>query len=98
MTEPPIIIIRPLSTIADFHAAEGLQRQVWPGSELDVIPRHLLTIVAHNGGRVLGGSPCARLLGCLLGFLGTDEGQPSRPALARLKERSHMLGVLRAYR
>ena len=98
MTDQPIIIIRPLSTLADFHAAEELQRQVWPGSELDVIPLHLLTIVAHNGGLVLGGFHGDKLVGYLLGFLGTDEGEPSRPALARLKHCSHMLGVLPAYR
>ena len=54
MTDLPIIIVRPLESIADFRAAEEVQRQVWPGTELDVVPLHMLTTVAHNGGLVLG--------------------------------------------
>ena len=75
-----------------------MQRQVWPGTDLDVVPLHLLTTVAHNGGLVLGAFHGDRMVGFLLGFLGTDEGQPNRPALARLKHCSHMLGVLPEYR
>ena len=48
------VTIRPLETIDEFHAAETLQRVVWPGSETEVTPAHVLTTVAHNGGMVLG--------------------------------------------
>ncbi len=86
----------------EFHAAEELQRQVWPGSELDVVPLHVLITVAHNGGLVLGAFHGPRLVGMLFGFLGTDEATQNasrnRPALARLKHCSHMLGVLPEYR
>jgi predicted GNAT superfamily acetyltransferase len=34
---------------------EDLQRQVWPGSETDVIPLHILVTAVHNGGLVVGG-------------------------------------------
>ena len=97
MTVAPIIIVRPLESIADFRAAEEVQRQVWPGTELDVVPLHMLTTVAHNGGLVLGAFHGERMVGFLLGFLGTDEGQANRPALARLKHCSHMMGVLPEY-
>jgi predicted GNAT superfamily acetyltransferase len=97
-SDQPLIIVRPLETPADFHAAEAVQRQVWPGSELDVLPLHLLTTVAHNGGLALGAFHDQRLVGFLFGFLGTDEGSSNRPALARLKHCSHQLGVLPEYR
>ncbi len=97
MTDLPIIIVRPLESIADFRAAEEVQRQVWPGTELDVVPLHMLTTVAHNGGLVMGAFHGERMVGYLLGFLGTDEGQMNRPALARLKHCSHMMGVLPEY-
>jgi hypothetical protein len=34
--------------------AEELQRLVWPGSETDIVPLHVLVTVAHNGGVVMG--------------------------------------------
>lgn len=97
MDRDPLITVRPLSTVAEFHAVEAIQRAVWPGSELEVVPLHVLTTVAHNGGLVLGAFEGERMVGFLFGFLGTDEGQRSRPALTRLKHCSHQLGVLPAY-
>lgn len=76
---------------------EAIQRVVWPGLELEVVPLHVLTTVAHNGGLVLGAFDGERMVGFLFGFLGTDEGQRNRPALTRLKHCSHQLGVLPAY-
>ncbi|MCC7359411.1 MAG: hypothetical protein IT317_08035 [Anaerolineales bacterium] len=98
MSDQPIITIRPLTTLDEFREAEAVQRAVWPGSELDIVPLHLLTTIAHNGGLALGAFHGLQMVGFLLGFLGTDEEQPSRPALARLKHCSHMLGVLPQYR
>jgi predicted GNAT superfamily acetyltransferase len=97
MNDQPIILVRPLESIDEFHAAEDLQRQVWQSNDLEIVPLHMLTTVAHNGGLVLGAFHADRLVGYLLGFLGTDEGQANRPALARLKHCSHMMGVLPEY-
>ena len=33
---------------------EQLQRRVWPGSETEIVPAHVLLAVAHNGGLVVG--------------------------------------------
>ena len=93
-----MLTIRPLTSISDFHAAEELQRQVWPGSELIIAPLHILLTVAQNGGVVIGAWDDDKLVGFVLGFLGTDEGDPNRPAMTRLKHCSHMLGVLPDYR
>ncbi len=92
------IDIRPIETIADCHAVEELQRRVWPGSDLEVVPLHVLITIAHNGGALLGAWDGETLAGFVFGFLGTDEGEAHRPALARLKHCSHMLGVLLEYR
>ncbi|MBI3362592.1 MAG: hypothetical protein HY023_15940 [Chloroflexi bacterium] len=73
-------------------------RVVWPGSELDVVPLHILTTVAHNGGMVIGAFDGENLVGFAWGFLATDDSEPGRPALARLKYCSHQLGVLPEYR
>jgi predicted GNAT superfamily acetyltransferase len=92
------IQIRLLESVDDFRGAERLQLAVWPGSEMDVVPLHVLTTVAHNGGLVLGAFDGERLVGFTWGFLATDDAEPDRPALARLKYCSHMMGVHPDYR
>lgn len=92
------IDIRPIETHADYEAVEALQRAVWPGSETDVVPRHMLKTAAQNGGLVLGAFAGPVLAGFVFGFLGTDDADPERPALTQLKHCSHMLGVLPEYR
>jgi predicted GNAT superfamily acetyltransferase len=92
------IQLRLLESVEDFHQAEDLQRAVWPGSELEVAPLHVLLTVARNGGIVLGAFDANRLVGFAWGFLAVDETEPGRPALARLKYCSHMLGVHPDYR
>lgn len=92
------IIIRPLASLNEFRAAEQLQRQVWDTGDLEVVPLHMLTTVAHNGGLLLGAFEEGVLVGFVFGFLGTDETNPDRPALTRLKHCSHMLGILPTYR
>ncbi len=96
MTQP--VLIRPLTTIDDFTAAEAVQRAVWPGTDLDVVPAHLLLTAAHNGGLALGAFADDRMVGFLFGFLGTDDADPQRPAMTRLKHCSHMTGVLPGFR
>jgi predicted GNAT superfamily acetyltransferase len=78
--------------------AEDLQRAVWPGSETDIIPAHLLLTVASNGGLVLGAIEDDELVGYVMGFLGTDQESPDRVAMARLKHCSHQVGVHPDYR
>jgi predicted GNAT superfamily acetyltransferase len=93
-----IISIRSLTIYEEMGQAEDLQRSVWPGSETDVIPAHLMLTMAHNGGVVLGAFDEDKLVGYILGFLGTDSQSPDRVAMARLKHCSHQLGVHPDYR
>lgn len=83
------VIIRILETPQEMAQAEELQRLVWPGSELDVLPLHILLTFAHNGGLVLGAYDDELLVGLLVGFPGLyplpDGPQP--------KHCSHELGV-----
>lgn len=93
-----MITIRPIETHAELAQVEDIQRQVWPGTDLEIVPRHVLTTAAHNGGLLIGAFDDDRLIGFVFGFLGTDDGDTRRPALTRLKHCSHMLGVLPEYR
>ncbi|MFQ5942203.1 MAG: GNAT family N-acetyltransferase [Anaerolineales bacterium] len=92
------IVIRPLRSAEDMELAEDLQRAVWPDSETDIIPAHLLLTVAANGGLVLGALSDDRLVGYLMGFLGTDDESPDPEARTRIKHCSHQVGVLPDFR
>ena len=86
--------IRLLDTLEEMTAVEALQREVWPGSETDVVPAHLLITVVHNGGVVLGAFVGDQLVGFVFGFPGL-EFTPDGP---RPKHCSHMAGVLPGHR
>lgn len=90
----PKFDIRTLETPEEMALVEELQRQVWPGSETDVVPAHVLLTVAHNGGLVLGAFDGEKLVGNAWGFPGLYE-VPDGP---RPKHCSHQLGVLPEYR
>ena len=83
-----------LETMEEMSAVEALQRDVWPGSETDVVPAHLLITVVHNGGVVLGAFMDEKLVGFVFGFPGL-EFTPDGP---RPKHCSHMAGVLSEHR
>ena len=73
---------------------EALQREVWPGSETDVVPAHLMLTAVHNGGLVLGAFEGDRLVGFVFGFPGLE----STPDGPRPKHCSHMAGIHPEYR
>jgi predicted GNAT superfamily acetyltransferase len=70
-------------------AVEALQSVVWPGSEIDVVPSHMLITVVHNGGLLVGAFVEDELVGFVFGFPGI-EFTPDGP---RPKHCSHMLGI-----
>jgi predicted GNAT superfamily acetyltransferase len=82
--------IRLLETPEEIAAVENLQRQVWTGSETDIIPAHMLLAEVHNGGQALGAFVGTELVGVAFGFPGIY----STPDGPRLKHHSHILGVL----
>lgn len=68
---------------------EELQRAVWPGSETDVVPAHLMITAVHNGGLLIGAFANGQLIGFVFGFPGI-EFTPDGP---RPKHCSHMMGI-----
>lgn len=92
-------IIRPLTTHADFHACEEIQRQAWQMDDLEIVPLHMLITIARNGGIALGAFSDNKMIGFVIGFLGAAEGYgPEAPVAVRLKHCSHMLAVLPEWR
>jgi predicted GNAT superfamily acetyltransferase len=86
--------IRLIETPDEMLLVEALQREVWPGSETDVVPAHLLIAAVHNGGLVLGAFEGERLVGFVFGFPGIE----STPDGPRPMHCSHMAGVLDSHR
>jgi predicted GNAT superfamily acetyltransferase len=81
--------IRLLESPEDMTLVEELQRAVWPDSETDVVPAHMLITATHNGGFVIGAFLEDELIGFVFGFPGLDF-IPDGP---RPKHCSHMLGI-----
>lgn len=83
-----------LDSPAELQAVEELQRLVWPGSDREIVPVHMLVAAVHAGGLVVGAyqaDPAGQeqLVGFVFGFPGlyfTPDGPRPRHC-------SHMLGV-----
>ena len=93
------ISLRVLESADELLEVEGLQRQVWTGSETEVVPVHMLVAAIHNGGLVIGAfdedsQEDQQLVGFVFGF----PGLYTTPDGPRPKHHSHMLGVHPAYR
>jgi len=82
-------VIRLLESPEDMTSVEELQRAVWPGSETDVVPAHMLITATHNGGLVIGAFIEDQIIGFVFGFPGI-EFIPDGP---RPKHCSHMMGI-----
>lgn len=94
----PTLVYRKLTTSAEMMAVEDLQRVIWPVSELELFPVHYLMALTRNGGLVLGAFDGDDLVGFLIGFLGTDQEDTSRPAMSRLMHFTHTMGVHQGYK
>lgn len=97
LKSPGSITIRPLQTIEEYRAVEGLQREVWGLEDVEIVPDHVLLTAQKNGGVVLGAFQVAleeggeeRLVGFVFGFVGlTSDGRP--------KHCSHIAGVIPSF-
>ena len=91
--------IRILESPDELYPIEVFQRLIWPGSDTEVLPAHMLIAAVHNGGIVLGAywqdgkesnpNEENKLVGFVFGF----PGHYSTADGPRLKHHSHMLGV-----
>ncbi|MDX2139881.1 MAG: GNAT family N-acetyltransferase [Chloroflexota bacterium] len=98
MSNPPEITIRPLRTLSEMPQAVELQKVYWGDDAESVIPAHMLFSLAAHGGHVLGAFDGAHIIGVLVGFIGTSEDNPTRPAMANLQIVSKRMVVLPEYR
>lgn len=81
--------------------AVELQKVYWGEDAGNLVPRHMLHSISHYGGHILGAYADDRLVGFVLGFIGTDidfDDQDSRPAMANLLIMSKRMLVLPDYR
>ncbi|MGD9587572.1 MAG: hypothetical protein AB7Q37_10175 [Pyrinomonadaceae bacterium] len=90
MAGDPNVVIRPISSIDEFHAVEQLQRDVWGIPDLDVVSLYHLIAVKAAGGVLLGAFDGEDLAGFVYGFAGLERG--------RTVHHSHMLAVTEGHR
>ncbi len=88
------IEVRHCHTLEEFEACVELQKRVWAGADIDVVPLPLFVVAEETGGQVLGaftGAPLAKkLVGFTLALAGVREGKPFL--------HSHMTAVHEGYR
>jgi chorismate synthase len=95
-----MITIQPILRPADYDALEQIQAAVWGMSEIELIPGRFMHALQHNGAALLGAYDSDKLVGFVLGVIGTVEGLHERVdqvAAARLQMYSAILGVLPDY-
>ncbi len=84
------VTIRDIRDLAELKAVEGLQKEVWACSDLEVFPSLALIPLIEVGGVLLGAFASDKLVGFVFGFPGIEDG---RPIL-----HSDMLAVKREFR
>ena len=97
----PDIHIETLLQREQFEQAVELQKVYWGHEAPNLVPAHMLHSLAHYGGHIIGDYDGARLVGVVMGFIGTDSDMDepyARPAMANLLIMSKRMLVLPAYR
>ena len=79
------VTIRELSAHNEMRACIDLQKRVWRGSDLDVVPPHIFVVAGRAGGLVLGAFERDNLVGFSLAFPAVRQG--------RVYLHSHMTAV-----
>lgn len=98
MIEQADITIRTIHTLDEMVAAADLQRIYW-GSEIEsLVPAHMLFTIVSYGGHVIGAFDQDKMIGLVIGMLGTNIEESHRPAMANLLIASKRMVVLPEYR
>jgi predicted GNAT superfamily acetyltransferase len=92
------IEIRALRSLDEMRAVVELQKTYWGDDLESVVPAHMLFTLANHGGHVLAAYDGDKLVGALIGLLGTDSQDTRRPAMANLQLVSKRMIVLPEYR
>ncbi|GIK27640.1 MAG: GNAT family N-acetyltransferase [Anaerolineae bacterium] len=92
------IDIKALSSLDEFFEAVDLQRTYWGNDTESVVPAQMLHSIVEYGGHVLAAYDGPRMVGVLIGLIGTDSAVKDRPAMANLVLGSKRMVVLPEYR
>ena len=91
------ILVRHCHGLSEFEACVELQKRVWSGADIDVVPLPLFVVAAETGGQVLGAFAGAgpagageKMIGFTMALAGVREGKPYL--------HSHMTAVLEGHR
>jgi predicted GNAT superfamily acetyltransferase len=84
------IIVRHCHGLAEFEACVELQRRIWAGADIDVVPLPLFVVAAETGGEVLGAYEGSTMVGFTMALAGIHDGRPFL--------HSHMTAVLENHR
>ena len=63
------ISLRPLESLADFHAALDLQKEIWGFEEIELLPLRLFVVARKVGGQVIGAFDDSAVDRPMIGFL-----------------------------
>jgi chorismate synthase len=85
------ITIGPFRNLSDYDACVDIQREVWRGEDIDIVPVALLVASDRHGGFSLGAyNSIGEMIGFCWSILGSEHGE--------VFQHSHMLAVRAAYR
>lgn len=93
--------IAPIADLQHCRYLAEVQRRIWGNDGIDLLPDHVLIVMAHNGGVVLGAyaadgpAETGGMVGFVVGWLGSQFDPAS--GRERLKHCSHIAGVLPAW-
>jgi predicted GNAT superfamily acetyltransferase len=92
------VTIRALRTLDEMYEAVELQRIYWGNDVESLVPAHMLFTITSYGGHVLAAFDGSRMIGVLIGIVGTAVEEVERPAMANLLIASKRMVVLPDYR
>ena len=95
------ITITRLTTADEYESAVDLQKIYWGDHADTLVAAHMLQSLCNHGGHTLGAWHQGRLVGFVMGFIGTDidwEARDARPAMSSLLIMSKRMLVLPEYR
>lgn len=84
------IVVRHCRGLGEFERCVEVQRRVWAGDDIEVVPLPVFVVAAETGGQVLGAFAGEKMIGFTLAVAGVHG---SKPFL-----HSHMTAVLGEYR
>lgn len=86
--------VRPVASLAEYHACAALQAEVW-GADFECVPASVLQVATYVGGICLGAFlPGGELCGLVFGLSGSQDGAPLHWShLLAVRESARNLGV-----